>query len=320
MKRYFIITAICLSLNSLSSYAQVGMTTNNPNKDSALDLNITNGTNTKGLLLPKVALTAINIASPMLTHVAGMRVYNTATDGSGVNAVTPGQYYNDGSKWVRCADDNLGNHIATQTLNMANNNITGATNISTQTAKIAKGTDNGTPATGNIATAADDSGNIVWKPANTLPGAISNVIEYFGSGKVSVPANTQKSVLAAKSFNVPRLSTLVITSSALGAPSAVGAPVQGSIDLYFDGVKVISTYYSGADAPNNLLWGLSNFSTSKKVIQNVATGTHTIELKAKSWYNTTMFNTDPYADKWAGALSTDTQALASRLTVVVYNQ
>ncbi|WP_431244155.1 hypothetical protein ACQ9BO_07200 [Flavobacterium sp. P21] len=320
MKRYFIITAICLSLNSLSSYAQVGMTTNNPNKDSALDLNTTNGTNTKGLLLPKVALTAINVASPMSAHVAGMQVYNTATAGSGVNAVTPGEYYNDGSKWIRSEGDNLGNHIATQTLNMANNNITGAANISTQTATIAKGTDNGTPATGYVVTAADNSGNVVWGAPNTMIGTISNVLEYFGSGKVSIPVNNQKSVVSLQTFTVPRLSTLVITSSALGTPANNGAPVQGSVDLYFDGNKVISSFYSGADAPSGSLWRLSNFCTSEKVIQNVATGTHTVELRAKSWYNTTVFNTDPFSDSWNGATSGDTQALASRITVVVFNQ
>ncbi|HEY1195176.1 hypothetical protein [Flavobacterium sp.] len=77
------------------------MTTNTPNKNAALDLNNTNGTNTKGLLLPKVALTATDSALPMSTHTAGMKVYNTATAGTGINAVTPGEYCNDGTQWVR---------------------------------------------------------------------------------------------------------------------------------------------------------------------------------------------------------------------------
>lgn len=89
------------SVGVTSVYSQVGMSTNNPNKDAVLDLNRTDGTNTKGLLLPKVALTALNNSAPMTAHVAGMHVWNTATAGTGVNAVTPGEYFNDGVKWLR---------------------------------------------------------------------------------------------------------------------------------------------------------------------------------------------------------------------------
>ena len=89
------------SLGMLKTHAQVGMPTNNPNKNSVLDLNRTDGTSNKGLLLPKVALTAANSPSPLSAHVAGMCVYNTATVGTGGNAVTPGEYYNDGTEWLR---------------------------------------------------------------------------------------------------------------------------------------------------------------------------------------------------------------------------
>lgn len=69
------------------------------NANSLLELESTN----KGLLLPRVALTAINAASPMSAHVEGMVVYNTATAGTAPNNVTPGYYYNDGTKWNRIA-------------------------------------------------------------------------------------------------------------------------------------------------------------------------------------------------------------------------
>lgn len=57
--------------------------------------------NRAGILLPRVALAATNIAAPCASHVAGMFVYNTVNAGSGVTAVYPGQYYNDGTQWVR---------------------------------------------------------------------------------------------------------------------------------------------------------------------------------------------------------------------------
>ncbi len=91
----------CWGLGLTCSNAQVGMPTNNPNKDAVLDLNRTDGTSAKGLLLPKVVLTGLANATPMTAHVAGMHVWNTATGGSGATAFSPGEYFNNGSKWVR---------------------------------------------------------------------------------------------------------------------------------------------------------------------------------------------------------------------------
>lgn len=56
-----------------------------------------NGTSTKGLLLPRVALVSIDLPNPLPNHIAGMTLYNT----SSINNVQPGYYYNDGSKWLR---------------------------------------------------------------------------------------------------------------------------------------------------------------------------------------------------------------------------
>lgn len=82
-------------------FAQVGMPNNSANANAVLDLNTTSGTANKGLLLPRVALTAITSASPLAAHTAGMHVYNTATAGTGDAKVVPGEYYNDGTQWVR---------------------------------------------------------------------------------------------------------------------------------------------------------------------------------------------------------------------------
>lgn len=83
------------------SFSQVGINTNTP--DAASDLTL--GSNNKGLLLNKVALTATNSPAPLSAHVAGMVVYNTATAGTTPNDVTPGHYYNDGTRWVKTAPD-----------------------------------------------------------------------------------------------------------------------------------------------------------------------------------------------------------------------
>jgi len=91
-----------LFLLSVLSYsilnAQVGIGTPSPNNNAILELK----SNNKGLILPRMALTATNNASPLSAHVTGMTVYNTDTNtSSSANAVYPGEYYNDGTKWMR---------------------------------------------------------------------------------------------------------------------------------------------------------------------------------------------------------------------------
>ena len=88
--------AICL-LIGIAARAQVKVG-NNPttiNANSVLEMESTN----KGMLLPRLALTSTTAFAPLSAHVAGMVVYNTATAGD----VTPGYFYNDGTKWVRLA-------------------------------------------------------------------------------------------------------------------------------------------------------------------------------------------------------------------------
>ncbi|WP_053082680.1 hypothetical protein [Chryseobacterium angstadtii] len=78
--------------------AQVGIGLASPNTNAMLEVSSTN----KGVLLPRVALTATNNPSPLSAHVAGMTVYNTATNSSvAANPVYPGEYYNDGTQWQR---------------------------------------------------------------------------------------------------------------------------------------------------------------------------------------------------------------------------
>ncbi|WP_048505765.1 hypothetical protein [Chryseobacterium angstadtii] len=83
----------------ISSYnAQVAVGSANANADAQLDITNTN----KGFLLPRLALTATNNPAPLTAHVAGMMVYNTATNTSvAANPVYPGEYYNDGTQWQR---------------------------------------------------------------------------------------------------------------------------------------------------------------------------------------------------------------------------
>lgn len=87
---------------TLISNAQVGLGTTTP----AGALDITSSTN--GLLLPRVSLTALNVAAPVVNPaggalVVGTLIWNTATAGVIPNNVVPGMYYWEGTRWISLA-------------------------------------------------------------------------------------------------------------------------------------------------------------------------------------------------------------------------
>ncbi|WP_394758886.1 hypothetical protein [Flavobacterium sp.] len=86
--------------------AQVGIGTTTPN--AALD--VVAGANNYGLLMPRVVLTATNVAAPVKNPLTGVfltnsvaeigtMVFNTNTT-PGTYGVTPGLYFWDGTEWI----------------------------------------------------------------------------------------------------------------------------------------------------------------------------------------------------------------------------
>ena len=96
MKKVLLFTLLC---TSFGLFAQVGVGTTAPN--AALDITSTND----GLLVPRVALAATNVAT-VLTPTVSELVYNTFTSAIGPNQVTPGYYYWSGALWIRIATGN----------------------------------------------------------------------------------------------------------------------------------------------------------------------------------------------------------------------
>ncbi len=101
--RVYLLIALIFALHNkeISAQATIGINMT-PDINALLDLKNQSNTDasTKGLLLPRVQLTGTSNFAPLSTHVMGMMVYNTNTTGD----VTPGYYYNTGSKWIRLAD------------------------------------------------------------------------------------------------------------------------------------------------------------------------------------------------------------------------
>lgn len=80
-----------------------------PDNSAILDVNAAPA-NDKGLLIPRVALTATNSNLPIGVGIAtSLLVYNTATAGILPNNVLPGYYYWDGTKWVALSGGTGGN-------------------------------------------------------------------------------------------------------------------------------------------------------------------------------------------------------------------
>ena len=91
-KMYCLLITLVISLAGFSQNVGINATGAQPNAAAGLDIDFTN----MGLLIPRVALTGTANFTPLSANVAGMLVYNTAT----VSDVTPGFYYNNGTKWV----------------------------------------------------------------------------------------------------------------------------------------------------------------------------------------------------------------------------
>lgn len=108
LNRLCLVFCSLLMFSSIHINAQVGVGTLSP--DGALDLNSdqeknATGTNQYGLVLPRVALSRVNVAAPVVNPqggnpAIGTVVYNTATTNFGDESVYPGIYMWDGIDWI----------------------------------------------------------------------------------------------------------------------------------------------------------------------------------------------------------------------------
>ncbi len=159
MRKQLLIVAFIGAALVTNAQVKVGDNPTTINSNSVLEMESTN----KGMLLPRVLLSATTAFAPLTAHVEGMMVYNTAT----ATDVTPGYYYNDGTKWIRIS--------------------------SASTAPAAITADNG------LAKTADNIqlGGSIIKPTTISTDATNNlVIEANGIGGSLVEANQGLNVLA----------------------------------------------------------------------------------------------------------------------------
>jgi hypothetical protein len=96
MKKIIPICITIILLISMMTSAQVVINGDAATTSAGLDVAFTN----KGFLPPRVALSAINSATPVTSPAAGLLVFNTAIAGNYPDNVVPGYYYWNGNKWI----------------------------------------------------------------------------------------------------------------------------------------------------------------------------------------------------------------------------
>ena len=193
-KMILLVVMLLLTIGIMRSQVTIG-SLEPPRSGSLLDLKETSeGASTRGLLLPRVSLESTTSPLPTMTsHVQGMFVYNTAT----VNDVTPGIYYNDGSKW-KClySEANNGLTMSSDTVQLGGVlkkstkidntsyvlEISGTTGITIISSPFAIAS--GSPDAGRVLKSRDASGNAYWD--NIVPTAVAGKM-YFGNPKVDRP-------------------------------------------------------------------------------------------------------------------------------------
>ncbi len=216
-------------------------TAGTPDASAALDISSTS----KGLLLPRLTLAQRQAltASPTAPPVAGLVIYQTDN--------TPGLYAFDGAAWVRLGADNLGNHTATQPLNLNGQKLTGG----------------GTPGL----RVAPDGSVAVEALAGTGQGRLVSVAP---DGTLQASAPIQGTALASSSPDPVLLGTV---AASFATPQTVGvngagtrAYVSGSISSGGGSGRLQAYDVSGSGAPVALGSPATTGYNAKSIAVNAA--------------------------------------------------
>lgn len=259
MKKIYLMCAMFISAVSI---AQVGINTESPDPDSDLTL----ASDNKGLLLNRVALAQTTDPAPLSAHVAGMTVYNTATSSD----VTPGQYYNDGTKWVRVGTGAAGTEpwLVQNTTDEATDN----TENIYQTGKVAIGEGfDGVVSTKQLEVMGDFKSQITDGTGVTLS------LETNNTSAIGQPANIMFS----------------------GDTEDVSTMTYGSMYVQSQDVNMLMSKNSGDGTQSYFqqtsgmqAWATGNATTTNSVTYLPGISQSTIMETVANGYNTTQFLTD----------------------------
>ena len=231
------IILICLLIYCNHLISQVGIGTTAPN--GALEITST----TQGIVPPRVALTASNVAAPVVNPqggvlLAGTFVWNTATSGTSPNNVVPGLYTWNGTRWIAFAGSAGGLDWSLQ----GNSGTTAGTNFlgTTDTQDLLLNTN-------NLERIRILSGGTV---GINSPGVISSQVTVIGAGtNDAVAGNANDNITNAfwgRNANATGTAIIGATNGLTGVFPSKGAGVAGAA---VNGVGIYGN--TGNGAPNN---------------------------------------------------------------------
>ncbi|MBC7411415.1 MAG: hypothetical protein H7331_03045 [Bacteroidia bacterium] len=173
----------------------IGINTANPDASSILDITHTN----RGLLIPRIVLTATNIAAPIITPALSLLVYNTNTT-LGVNGVKPGYYYWDGLQWTSLSTPPPTTNTLANTTNTLTSTVNGviATSLAVNTVTNTSTTNNITTTVNGVTATPVPIINSLSNNYTTTTGLFNTTINGVISANITLPTaqNIKDSVTA----------------------------------------------------------------------------------------------------------------------------
>ncbi|WP_316634318.1 hypothetical protein [uncultured Flavobacterium sp.] len=227
MKNSIKIFLLLLLLRASIGFAQVGMNSNNADKSTALEMTNSN----KGLLMTSVALSNTTDVSGIVgTPANSLLIYNTNPSITGTGAAGSGYYYWSVSltRWNKLAvvadgSDNLGNHKATQNLQMGSNLISndGAAGKglsfgdSGDATLLKQLTIKNIPVSlsGDNVLSINSNGDIRQLTPTQAGAASTAFFDYGASGDISYSGNSGKVLFDSKLTDVSNTGSLLIDNS-----------------------------------------------------------------------------------------------------------
>ena len=167
-------------------YAQVGIGTTSPSASAQLEVT----SSSKGFLPPRIALLSATDVATIATPASGLLIYNTATAGTSPNAVVPGYYYFNGTKWVAINSGGVAASLATGRTISTTGDVTytsgaldGTANVTGAATLANSGVTAGTYGSASAipAITVDAKGRITAVTTNAVSGGSSNKAYYYNT-------------------------------------------------------------------------------------------------------------------------------------------
>lgn len=312
MKKFYILLLLGVINNCFS---QVGIGTTSPN--AALDIS----SNNQGLLTPRVALTATNIALPVVNPaggalVSGTLVYNLATSGTYPNNVIPGYYYWNGVQWVMLtnqlnpsnpdwsingnANTNasinfLGTTDNADLLFKRNNIISGNLSTSNTSFGVDALSNTGTTALRTVALGVNSLKNLTSGSDNVATGygaleANTTGLQNVAIGSASLSLNTSGSYNTAIGYNALTRNSSGILNTAVGNSSLFNnLGGNNNVGLGYSALQRNNSgsfnVGVGTDALYNNQTGNSNVGIGESALERNINGSNNVAIGASSLFN-----------------------------------